>query len=73
MYKRQLEDIQELIQIYANDAKICQELGFDGVEIHGAHGYLIDQFFWEQINLRKDNYGGSLENRARFASEIISN
>ena len=39
--------IDELIEIYANDAKICEELGFDGVEIHGAHGYLIDQFFWD--------------------------
>ena len=71
-YEMTLEDVQKLIRIYADDAKICEELGFDGVEIHGAHGYLIDQFFWDQINLRKDNYGGSLKNRARFASEIIS-
>ena len=66
-----LEEIQELINVYAGDAKICEELGFDGVEIHGAHGYLIDQFFWDQINLRNDNYGGSLENRSRLASEIL--
>jgi 2,4-dienoyl-CoA reductase-like NADH-dependent reductase (Old Yellow Enzyme family) len=70
-YEMSVEDIEELIEIYANDAKICQELGFDGVEIHGAHGYLIDQFFWDQINLRTDEYGGSLENRSRLAKEIL--
>ena len=64
-------EIQELIDVYARDAKICEELGFDGVEIHGAHGYLIDQFFWDKINLRSDEYGGSLKNRSRFAAEII--
>jgi len=65
------EEIKELIEVYAEDAKICEEIGFDGVEIHGAHGYLIDQFFWDQINLRSDEYGGSIENRSRLASEII--
>ena len=70
-YEMTLEDIQELVQVYARDAKICEELGFDGVEIHGAHGYLIDQFFWDAINTRTDAYGGSLENRARFAMEIL--
>ncbi|KAL6525283.1 hypothetical protein OROMI_030876 [Orobanche minor] len=44
--------------------------GFDGVEIHGAHGYLIDQLLKDQINDRMDQYGGSLENRCRFALEI---
>ncbi|MDA8925343.1 NADH:flavin oxidoreductase [Gammaproteobacteria bacterium] len=70
-YEMTLDDIQELVQTYARDAKICEELGFDGVEIHGAHGYLIDQFFWDAINTRSDEYGGSLENRARFATEIL--
>jgi 2,4-dienoyl-CoA reductase-like NADH-dependent reductase (Old Yellow Enzyme family) len=65
------EEIKELIEVYAHDAKICEEIGFDGVEIHGAHGYLIDQFFWDQINLRADEYGGSLENRSRLAKEIL--
>ncbi|KAF2296969.1 hypothetical protein GH714_013793 [Hevea brasiliensis] len=46
-------------------------LGFDGVEIHGAHGYLIDQFMKDQVNDRTDQYGGSLENRCRFALEIV--
>ncbi|XP_049399005.1 12-oxophytodienoate reductase 1-like isoform X4 [Solanum stenotomum] len=45
--------------------------GFDGVEIHGAHGYLIDQFMKDQVNDRTDQYGGSLENRCRFALEIV--
>jgi 2,4-dienoyl-CoA reductase-like NADH-dependent reductase (Old Yellow Enzyme family) len=65
------DEIQELIEVYAQDAKICEELGFDGVEIHGAHGYLIDQFFWDAINLRNDEYGGSLQNRTRLAKEIL--
>ena len=65
------EEIQELINIYSEDTKACEELGFDGVEIHGAHGYLIDQFFWDQINHRDDEYGGSIKNRSRFASEIL--
>lgn len=45
--------------------------GFDGVEIHGAHGYLIDQFLKDQINDRTDDYGGSLKNRCRFALEVV--
>ena len=65
------EEIQELINIYSEDTKACEELGFDGVEIHGAHGYLIDQFFWDQINHRDDEYGGTIKNRSRFASEIL--
>ena len=48
-----------------------QFLGFDGVEIHGAHGYLIDQFMKDQVNDRTDQYGGSLENRCRFALEVV--
>ena len=49
----------------------AKRLGFDAVEIHGAHGYLIDQFFWEGTNQRDDEYGGSLEKRSRFAVEVI--
>ncbi|QCD85773.1 12-oxophytodienoic acid reductase [Vigna unguiculata] len=45
--------------------------GFDGVEIHGAHGFLIDQFLKDQVNDRRDKYGGSLENRCRFALEVV--
>ncbi|WCJ34876.1 12-oxophytodienoate reductase 1 [Euphorbia peplus] len=64
----------EIPQI-VNDFKICarnaMEAGFDGVEIHGAHGYLIDQFMKDQVNDRTDEYGGSLENRCRFALQVV--
>jgi len=65
------DDINDVIQAFAESAKQSKEAGFDGVEIHGAHGYLIDQFLWEGTNIREDEYGGSLENRARFACEIV--
>lgn len=63
--------IEEVIEGFALAAAHAKELGFDGVEIHGAHGYLIDQFFWEETNHRTDQYGGNLVARTRFASEII--
>ena len=66
-----LEDIKQTINAYASDAKYCEEIGFDGVEIHGAHGYLIDNFLWEGTNIRDDSYGGSIEQRSQFVSEII--
>ena len=66
-----LEDIKQTINAYASDAKYCEEIGFDGVEIHGAHWYLIDNFFWEGTNIRDDGYGGSIEKRSQFVSEII--
>lgn len=65
------QDIREVVQAFAQAAADAQRLGFDGVELHGAHGYLIDQFFWEGTNQRDDEYGGSLEKRLRFAIEII--
>ncbi|WP_078085349.1 NADH:flavin oxidoreductase [Microbulbifer mangrovi] len=65
------EDIQDAVQAFADAARAAKEVGFDGVEIHGAHGYLIDQFFWEGTNQRDDEYGGSIENRTRFAVEIV--
>ncbi len=64
-------EIEKLVQAYAQAALDAKELGFDGVEIHGAHGYLIDQFFWEGTNIREDRYGGSIEARTTFAVEII--
>ena len=64
-------DIDDVIRAFADGARDAKALGFDGVEIHGAHGYLLDQFFWEGTNQRDDQYGGSLENRARFGVEIV--
>ena len=64
-------DIDAVIEAFAKSAQSAQKLGFDGVELHGAHGYLIDQFFWEATNQRSDKYGGDLVSRTRFATEII--
>lgn len=64
-------DIDTVIEGFANAAHSAKTLGFDGVELHGAHGYLIDQFFWENTNRRTDQYGGDLVSRTRFAVEII--
>ena len=64
--------IDEIIEAYATAAVSAQDLGFDGVEIHGAHGYLIDQFLWTATNFREDGYGGNSANRARFAGEVIA-
>ena len=66
-----LEQIAELQQQYIGTAVAAKAAGFDGVEVHGAHGYLICQFFSKAFNKREDQYGGSLENRTRFAVEII--
>jgi 2,4-dienoyl-CoA reductase-like NADH-dependent reductase (Old Yellow Enzyme family) len=65
------QDIDDVVQAFAQGAAQARALGFDAVEIHAAHGYLIDQFFWAGTNRREDDYGGSLENRGRFAVEII--
>ena len=64
-------DIDNVVAAFAQAAKDAQAIGMDGVEIHGAHGYLIDQFFWEGSNQRSDSYGGNMANRGRFAIEII--
>lgn len=63
--------IESVIAAFAQAAADAKAIGMDGVEIHGAHGYLIDQFFWEGTNQRTDSWGGSMENRGRFALEII--
>lgn len=66
------KDIEETISAFGKAAADAKRLGFDCVEIHGAHGYLIDQFFWESTNNRTDRYGGSsLQERSRFAIEVI--
>lgn len=66
-------DIADTVAAFATAAADAQRLGFDVVEIHGAHGYLIDQFFWSGTNERTDRYGGlTLRERSRFAGEIVS-
>ncbi|WP_168119530.1 NADH:flavin oxidoreductase [Paenibacillus sp. HB172176] len=65
------EEIHGLVQAYAQAAADAKRIGFDAVEIHGAHGYLIDQFFWDATNKRTDEYGGDLIGRTRFAVEVI--
>ncbi|NMP59686.1 alkene reductase [Enterococcus mundtii] len=64
------EDIPTIVDQYRSAAVLAIKAGADGVEIHGANGYLIHQFLGENSNIRKDNYGGSIENRARFALEV---
>lgn len=66
----ELNEIPEVITSFRNGAKLAKEAGFDGVEIHGANGYLLDQFLQDNANKRTDAYGGSIENRARFMLEI---
>lgn len=67
------EDIADTVAAFAKAAADARRLGFDTVEIHGAHGYLIDQFFWAGTNRRTDRYGGpTIKERSRFASEIVS-
>lgn len=64
-------EIGALIEAFAQGAANAQSVGFDGVEIHGAHGYVIDEFFWAGTNQRTDQYGGDLLARTRFAVEVI--
>ncbi|MBC6975911.1 alkene reductase [Bacillus sp. Xin] len=66
-----IEEIQETVEQYAQAARNAIEAGFDGVEIHGAHGYLIDQFTYEFANHRKDQYGGDLKQRLTFMKEVL--
>jgi 2,4-dienoyl-CoA reductase-like NADH-dependent reductase (Old Yellow Enzyme family) len=65
------DDIQELVEAFAKAAVRCQEGGLDGVEVHAAHGYAFTQFLSKAYNNRTDEYGGSLENRARFLLETL--
>lgn len=65
-------EIQDMVKKFAKGAKRLQEAGIDGVEVHAAHGYLINQFLSPYTNKRTDQYGGSLENRVRFLAEIMA-
>ncbi len=65
------EDIKTVIKAFRDAARRCLEVGYDIIEIHGAHGYLINQFLSPVTNNRTDEYGGSVENRARFLKEVL--
>jgi 2,4-dienoyl-CoA reductase-like NADH-dependent reductase (Old Yellow Enzyme family) len=65
-------DLDDVIAAFAEAAAAAERIGFDGVELHGAHGYLIDQFLWEGTNRRTDAYGGDPVARTRFAVELVA-
>ena len=66
------DELQRIAELFARSAATARDVGFDAVELHGAHGYLLDQFLWERTNLRTDGYGGSLSARTRFPAEVIA-
>lgn len=66
------EEIPAIVNDYAQAARNAIAAGFDGIELHGANGYLINQFIDSQANLRDDDYGGSLQNRLRFMREVVT-
>ncbi|MEE4199263.1 NADH:flavin oxidoreductase/NADH oxidase family protein [Erythrobacter sp.] len=65
------EEIADIIARFVRAARICKEVGFTGIQIHAAHGYLVSQFLSPRTNRRSDEWGGSLENRARLLTEIV--
>jgi N-ethylmaleimide reductase len=65
------DEIKQVIEDYGTAAKNARKAGFDGVEIHGANGYLVDQFLRDGANKRTDEYGGPIENRVRFMAEVV--
>ena len=67
----EIAEIHAITEQFKHAAIKAKEAGFDGVELHGANGYLIDQFLQSKTNLREDEYGGSVENRARFLLEVV--
>ncbi|WP_019673866.1 alkene reductase [Psychrobacter lutiphocae] len=66
-----IEEIQQVVADFAQATRYAKQAGFDGIEIHAAHGYLLHQFWAEHTNQRTDNYGGSCDNRARLMLEVI--
>ncbi|MFD8565817.1 NADH:flavin oxidoreductase [Streptomyces sp. NPDC057694] len=66
------QDLDDVVAAFAQAAADAERIGFDGVELHGAHGYLVDQFLWEGTNRRTDAYGGDPVARTKFAAEIVA-
>ncbi|KAF8890971.1 NADH:flavin oxidoreductase/NADH oxidase [Infundibulicybe gibba] len=66
-----IAEIDEHVALFAQAARNAIQAGFDGIEIHGANGYLVDQFIQDVSNVREDEYGGSVENRSRFALRVV--
>ncbi len=66
-----MAEIRDIVESFARAAYAARELGFDGIEVHGAHGYIVDQFLWGALNLRDDEYGGDEIGRTRFAVELV--
>lgn len=71
LHAMSLDDIADITQQFADASRRARDAGFDGIEIHGAHGYLLSGFLSKAWNTRDDQYGGSIENRARFLCEVI--
>ncbi|MGE9296696.1 MAG: alkene reductase [Puniceicoccales bacterium] len=67
----EISEIKDIVEAYRKGAENAKRAGFDGVELHGANGYLLDQFLQDSTNLRTDEYGGSIENRARLMLEAV--
>lgn len=65
------EEIADVVAGFGRSARVAKEIGFDGIAIHGASGYLIDSFFWPKTNLREDRYGGDMAARATFGVEVV--
>jgi len=65
------EEIEDVIEAFVRPARNAMAIGFDGIAIHGAHGYLVDTFFWGETNLRTDQWGGDRKRRMRFGVEIV--
>lgn len=68
----QRDELSQVVDHYVRAAATARDIGFDAVELHGAHGYLLDEFFWEKTNRRTDDYGGSLAARTRFPAEVVA-
>ena len=66
------EGLADVVRSYGRAARAAAEVGFDGIEIHAAHGYLIDQFMRSKTNRRRDEFGGSIANRVRLAAEVVA-